>query len=91
MTHEQKVNWIKCWLQKFGNRDNETFNVEVTVGDITWAISLQYDYDFDGEKYDPQDWCCKGFKHVFNNHIDDRSEEELDAIIEQLKAKQTHH
>ena len=35
MNKEQKVNWIKCWLQKFGNRDNETFNTEVVVGETT--------------------------------------------------------
>jgi hypothetical protein len=43
MNKEQKVNWIKCWLQKFGNRDNETFNTEVVVGETTWEISI-YSY-----------------------------------------------
>ena len=28
MNKEQKVNYVKCWLQKFGNRDNETFKQE---------------------------------------------------------------
>ena len=32
MTKEQKVNYVKHWLQKFGDRDNETFNTEVVVG-----------------------------------------------------------
>lgn len=87
MNKEQKVNWIKCWLQKFGNRDNETFNIEVVVGEIVWEISLQYDYDFDGDILEPYDWCRSGFKHLRNNKISDRTDEELDKIISQLKIK----
>ena len=82
MNKEQKVNYVKCWLQKFGNRDNETFNTDVLVGDINWSISLQYNFDDDGEPYD---WCRSSFKHIRNNQISDRSDEELDDIINQLK------
>lgn len=91
MSKREKINWIKCWLQKFGKRDNETFNIEVTVGEITWEISLQYDYDFEGDKLDPRDWCCHGFKHLRNNGLSDRTEEELETIIEQLKKKKLYH
>jgi len=36
----------------------------------------------------PYDWCRKGFKHLNDNAISDRSDDELDAIIDQLKSKQ---
>ena len=41
---EELIYSIKAWLQRFGNRDNETFNYELT----NWRLSLQYDYDLDG-------------------------------------------
>jgi hypothetical protein len=91
MNKEQKVNWIKCWLQKFGNRDNETFHIEVVVGDTYWELSLQYGYDFDGDRIDPNDWCCSGFKHLHNNKISDRTDGELDRIIDQLKLIKEYH
>ena len=87
MNKEQKVNWVKCWLQKFGNRDNETFNTDVVVGETTWELSIQYDYDFDGDRLKPYSWCRSGFKHLRNNQISDRTDEELDGIINQLKLK----
>jgi len=87
MNKKQKVNWVKCWLQKFGNRDNETFNTEVVVGEINWRLSRQYDYDFDGNRLEPYDECSRSFKHVHDNQISDRTDEELDAIINQLKSK----
>jgi hypothetical protein len=87
MNKEQKVNYVKCWLQKFGNRDNETFNTEVVVGKTTWEISLQYNFDDDGDQCEPYDWCRSDFKHLRNNQISDRTDEELDEIINQLKSK----
>ena len=83
MNKKQKVNWIKCWLQKFGNRDNETFHTNVIIGNINWELSLQYNYDFDGDECNPYHWCRSGFKHLCNT-ISDRSDEELDMIIKQL-------
>ena len=85
MNKEQKVNYIKCWMQKFGNRDNETFNTEIVVGETSWRISLQYNFDDDGDQIEPNNWCSSGFKHVHNNSISDRTEEELDNIINHLK------
>lgn len=87
MNKEQKVNWIKSWLQKFGNRDNETFNTEVIINNIIWDIKLQYNYDFDGDENSPYDWCTSSFKHVHDNFISDRTDEELDEIINQLKLR----
>ncbi len=89
MNKRQKVNWIKSWLQKFGDRDNETFNTEVKINGETFDISLQYNYDFDGDKYEPYDWCRRSFKHLKNNTIYDRTEEELDIIITELKSRKT--
>lgn len=91
MNTEQKVGYIKYWLQKFGNRDNETFNTEVTHNEITWRISLQYNFDDEGDQMDCFSWCVKSFKHVFDTDIEDRTDDELDGIIYQLKLKQTHY
>lgn len=88
MNKEQKVNYVKFWLQKFGNRDNEMFSTEVVVGETTWEISLQYNFDDEGEQCEPYDWCRSGFRHLRNNQISDRTDEELDEIINQLKSKQ---
>ena len=88
LNKEQKVNWIKCWLQKFGNRDNQTFNTEVVMGETTWEISLQYGYDFDGGRLEPYERCSRSFKHVHDTQISDRTDEELDEIINKLKSKQ---
>lgn len=87
MNKRQKINWIKAWLQRFGDRDNETFNIEIMVDNIIWKISLQYNFDFEGEQLEPYDWCRRNFKHVHNNTLYDRTEEELTRIIEQLKMK----
>jgi hypothetical protein len=91
MNKEQKVNYVKCWLQKFGNRDNETFNIEVVVNETTLDLSLGYDYDFDGNRLVPYGRCTSGFKHLRNNRISDRTDEELDSIIKQLKSKQFYY
>ena len=88
MTKEQKVNYVKYWLQRFGYRDNETFSVEVVVDKITWRILLQYNFDDEGDECEPYDWCISGFKHLRNNRISDRTDEELDETINQLKSKQ---
>lgn len=87
-SHEQKVNYIKYWLQKFGNRDNETFNIEVVIDETIWDISLQYNFDEDGDQIEPYDWCRRSFKQLVNNQISDRTDEELDRIIEILRFKQ---
>lgn len=88
MDKEKKENWIKCWLQKFGNRDNETFNTEITINDKSLNLILQYNYNFDGDQLDPSSWCLSGFKNVRNNKLSDKTEEELDAIINILNERQ---
>lgn len=81
---QNKVNCIKLWLQRFGDRDNDTFYKDIKVGDINWHISMQYTYADDGDEIISNDWCRHGFKHTFDNGIADRTEEELDAILFQL-------
>lgn len=70
MDKEQKENWINCWLQKFGDRDNETFHAEVIINDKSLNLILQYNYNFDGDQIDPSSWCISGFKNVRNNKQD---------------------
>jgi len=82
---EKKINYIKWWLQRFGDRNDETFYKEITVGELTWRISMQYDYTDDGYKVEAWNWCSKGFKHVHDNSLEDRTEEELGDIIIELK------
>ena len=89
MTKEQKVNYIKYWLQAFGIRDNETFNTEVEVGDKTWGIWLQYSFDEGGDQIEPYDNCSSSNKLICKS-INMNLEEDLDAIISALKQKKTH-
>lgn len=89
MNREEKVNYIKCWLQKFGDRDNETFRTEVYLDGIYWTICMQYNFDDDGNEISPYDWCVYSFKHVRENAIADRTENELDGIISILRNRKT--
>jgi len=80
MNKEELIYSIKAWLQRFGNRDNETFNYEL----INWRLELQYDYDLDGGRIEPYNWCSSGSKHLRNNSLEDRSDEELREILNEL-------
>lgn len=73
---------IKAWLQRFGNRDNETFNYEIS----NWNLSLQYDYDLEGDRIEPYNWCTSSFKHMHSNSLEDRTEDELSKILDELLA-----
>ncbi len=77
---EELINSIKAWLQMFGDRDNECFNVQLPK----WRISMQYDYSLDGFRIEPNHWCCWGFKHVHDNKLQDRTYLELLEIINEL-------
>ena len=92
MMKEEKINYIKAWLQMFGERDNETFSIQVKVGEVQWDISMQYNYDIEERcRIDPYSWCRSGFKHVNNTGLDDRSEEELSGIIKELEKIKTFY
>jgi len=90
-TKEAKVNYIKYWLQKFGDRDNESFFTKVILKDITWDITYQFHYDENGEEVEPYCWCSIGFKDLHDNLISNRTEEELDVIAWHLKNKQEYY
>jgi len=85
MSKTLKENIIKLWLQKFGDRDNESFTTEVIIGNTTWSLSLEYSFSDEGDQLEPYDYCRSSFKHLFENTISDRSEAELDQIISILK------
>jgi hypothetical protein len=90
MTIEQKINYIKLWLQRFGDRDNETFNKRVTVGDKRWSIWMQYSFSDDGYLIDPYTDVSWSNKLVKGLSIEDLTEEQLDSLIVALKEHQTH-
>ena len=83
---EEKECYIKAWLQRFGERDNETFSIQLNK----WHLMMQYDWSLEGYRIEPRDWCSSEFKHVFNNGLEDRSIEELDEIIKELDAIKTY-
>ena len=87
MNKIQKINIIKGWLQRFGDSDGETFSIIVITATETWDILMQYDYDVDGDRLLPFNLCYKSFKHMWDIHLEDRIEIELDEIIEQLNGK----
>lgn len=82
MNKEELICAIKAWLQMFGDRDNDCFNVQLTK----WRISMQYNYSEDGYKVEANNWCCWGFKHVDDNTLEDRTVEELSDIIKEMKS-----
>jgi len=91
MNKEEKINAIKAWLQMFGERDNETFSTDVFLNNHSWTISMQYNYDLrEGFVIEPNDWCMCSSKQYSKNHIKDRTDEELDQILEHLKNKQNY-
>jgi hypothetical protein len=53
MKKEELIVWIKAWLQRFGNRNNETFEIEIRTVSKIYELSLQYNYDFDGQESIP--------------------------------------
>ncbi len=83
MDTTQKINYIKGWLQKFGHRDNETFNIEVHILNIEYQISLQYTFDELGIQYEPMSFVYKGFKNNLGN-LESLQESFLTLIIEAL-------
>lgn len=82
MDKQELIYAIKAWLQMFGDRDNETFNYELPK----WTLSLQYDYDMNGYRVEPYNWCRSSFKHAHYNSLEDRTELELIEILDELKS-----
>jgi hypothetical protein len=91
MTKEQKVNYVKFWLQCFGDRDNEGFNKEdVNVNGQRWSIWLQYNFDDEGDQLEPYSDVSWSNKLVKGLSFEELTEEQLDSLIEVLKKHQTH-
>lgn len=90
MNKEQKTNYVFFWLQCFGERDNDTFNKDVTVNGKQWNIWRQFDYDSDGDRIEPSSSVSWSNKSVHSKTIEDLTEEELDLLISALKKQQTH-
>ena len=90
MNKEEKVNYVKFWLQCFGDRDNETFNKRVTVGAKRWEIWLQYNFASEGYQIEPFSDVSWSNKLVKGLSIEELSEEQIDSLIISLKELQTH-
>lgn len=67
-----------------------TIPIQDINDDYIWSKN-QYDYDFDGDRIEPRDWCTSGFKHLSNNSISDRNDNEIDSIIDQLKSTKIYY
>lgn len=86
MTKEEKINKIKHWLQHNGERDEDGFSFDSGLDTSPLYLSLQYDYDSEGNRIEP--FClCKLNDKLFGEYLHDRTEEELDMIIKLLYSK----
>jgi hypothetical protein len=94
MDRQEKINWIKWWLQRYGERDEDTFSI-----DVEWLLStesavfenrrlyiaLQYNFGSDGSEYEPM--CFFETSDKLNaEYIENRTDEELEVAIEKLKS-----
>ncbi len=90
---EQMMNYIKYWLQAFGERDNESFFIEnLKIDGKFWDLSLDYNYCEDGVYYGESRDCCGDFnndyirKLVPSKGLSYRNIDELEKIILKLKS-----
>ena len=90
MNKQHKINYIKFWLQCFGERDNETFSKDVTINDQTWRIWLQYNFDNEGDQIEPYSNVSCSDKLVKGLSFEDLTEEQLNSLIKVLRKYQTH-
>jgi hypothetical protein len=94
MDRQEKINWIKWWLQRYGERDEDTFSI-----DVEWLLStesavfenrrlyiaLQYNFGSDGGEYEPM--CLFKTNNKLNaEYIQNKTDEELEEAIEKLKS-----
>jgi len=86
MSKSKLIVAIHAWLQRFGNRDNETFHYD--IGD--WHLSLQYHFDLDGEHYAPFSFVTNGSKLVSTN-IEEHDENILKEILDELLKIRNKH
>jgi hypothetical protein len=85
MDRQEKINWIKWWLQRYGERDEDTFSIDVDFKDGRLYIALQYNFGSDGSEYEPM--CLFKTNYKLNaEYIGDRTDEELEIAIKKLKS-----
>ena len=82
MSRDEKEIWIKAWLMRFGNRDNETFNWETIIDGREYGIMLQYSYDW-GYEIDEQLLYRTGSKLIANS-VCQMETDIIDKLIESL-------
>ncbi len=86
MNRTQKENYVKLWLQVYGGRDIDGFYTTIKVSDkLEWRLHLGYYIDEDFDETTPFVWCHSYFKSQDNNLLNDRTNEELDDIINSLE------
>jgi hypothetical protein len=86
MNQTQLINAIHAWLQRFGNRNNDTFYYD--IGE--WHLSLQYHFDLDGEQYEPYSWVNRGSK-LGSTTLETYDEKVLQDILTLLLKVKKHH
>ena len=80
---EKKINKIKHWLQRNGERDEDGFYFDGGLEAPPVYLHLQYDYDSDGERFEPR--CIYNCSNkMVAVTLEAVKEEELDEIIKAL-------
>jgi len=73
------INKIKYWLQQYGNRTNESFVFDGKMNDKRLYISLEYNYDDEGDEHDTN--CILKRNNKLNaEYMDDYTLIELEEI-----------
>lgn len=85
MNKEQKINYIKYWLQRFGKRDDSKFGVSVYLDNYPTHICLSYGVTSGGNICENHFWWTKRSEGTLywdtKNKIEELPEETLDLII----------
>ncbi len=88
---KKKINFIKWWLQSFGERANDTFYKDIEADGKKWCLSLEYNFDMYGIEYEPTNWCICINDDSPENKLQLRTPEELDSIIKELSIINLFH
>lgn len=85
MNKKQKINYVKFWLQRFGERNNDIFFKDVKINDKIWSLWLQYSFDEDGDELDPNSSVSCSNKMDRGLRIEELNDEQIDCLIVSLK------
>jgi len=83
---KEKINKIKWWLQRFGERDEDAFYFHAELNGKPLYIGLQYNFDNDGYQCEPMCFFKNNSK-LNAGYIDEITEKELDDVIKFLFKK----